>query len=161
MKNVLLLLLVVLILPGQLFSQSKVVWKTLQKGAIVFGNNEKVRAELISIRKDSVSYYEEGYRANKKIVSMESIYEILEYKGTGGTSGSIFGSLIGGAIGVVASLATQKTERESFGYGYMEKTTIQVWPIYVGVGVGGLIGHTAGKKNEKWKSVYKKVPVKK
>ena len=83
----------------------------------------------------------------------------LEYKtGSRAKAGSIWGGILGCAIGVGVALGTEKTEIEMVGGYRVETTTIQTWPIYVFTLGGALLGRAIGASTHTYDTLYDEEP---
>jgi len=81
---------------------------------------------------------------------------ILECKsGTHQTAGMIWGTIIGGVLGAVVTIATVEEETNEIPGGYEIRTTVQTWPIYAGTLGGFLIGYLIGNGSPKYAVLYK------
>lgn len=74
--------------------------------------------------------------------------------GNHSTSGTVWGSIIGGGIGIAVAMGTKKTETKDNGWFQEETTTIQTWPIYLFTLAGGLIGAAAGSSSHTYTTLY-------
>jgi prolyl-tRNA synthetase len=127
--------------------------QAIQKGKIIISDSTIIDAQFIVIGQDSVKYYENDSKV-RKVAALNQVMEIQKYDGNYGNTGMWIGGFAGIGIGVAIALGTKETDRTSMGYGYIEETTIQTWPIYVMTALGTLLGYVIGSTAEDWETVY-------
>lgn len=121
----------------------------ISRGKIFLNNGTFVDGQPIVITQDSVEFYS-GNSTLRSSLDLIRVEKIQKYNGNWGTTGAWVGSILGVGVGIIAAAGTEETTTT----GNIVRTRIQIWPVYVGAVIGGLVGLLIGKSSEDMKTVY-------
>jgi hypothetical protein len=149
--KIIFLSILTLLLSVASFGQHNYVGISVSRGIIYTTGSDQVECQGITILPDTVEYYEKNSLL-RHVLALNRVNAIKKYNGNWSNTGSWIGGITGLGIGLAVAIGTVETHTD----GYVQKTTMQVWPIYV-IGLSGiLIGHFIGEGTEDWKTVYNK-----
>lgn len=148
--KIMILIFIVITFNFSVFAQQGLEGTTVRAGFIKTIDTDTISTRLIVFSKDSIKYYLTNSK-DPNVMALNDVSEVFVYDGNYSTTGIWIGGIVGLGIGVATSLALEETTIS----GFVETTTIPLWPVYLFPVVGAVIGYAIGQNIDDWDVVYK------